>query len=169
MPVPARCYPTPEDGCPILRLRSGEGWASTNPILADCAHPALRHPERSVLQRSRKPALSEDRDSDRSRMGTCFCFSPSPQVGVCSFQGTRRICVCTRRSVGTALFPGAGQRGATRTKCSALCDREPAKWSLKASRKIPNGRLKFRESSSGAPGNFPYAGQMVARNFTFRG
>jgi hypothetical protein len=53
------------------------------------------------------------------------------------------------------IFLRPGDGGSSGTKCSTLCDRDPAKWSLKVSQKPPNGRLKLRESLSGAPGNFP--------------
>ena len=56
---------------------------------------------------------------------------------------------------GGAFFLGPGDGDSSGTKCSTLCNRGPAKWSLKVSQKAPNGRLKFRESLSGAPGNFP--------------
>jgi hypothetical protein len=51
------------------------------------------------------------------------------------------------------IFPEPGEGGPSGAKCSILCDRDPAKWSLGVSQKQPNGRLKFRESWSGAPGN----------------
>jgi len=54
----------------------------------------------------------------------------------------------------------AGAGSPSRSKCSTLCDLDPAKWSLKVSQEAPSGRLKLRESlksrasSTGAPGNF---------------
>jgi hypothetical protein len=56
------------------------------------------------------------------------------------------------------IFLGLGEGDSSDTKCSTLCDREPPKWSLKVSQKGPNGRLKFPESLSGAPGNCPKQG-----------
>ena len=59
---------------------------------------------------------------------------------------------------GGALFLGPGDGGSSGTKCSTLCDVDSTKWSHRASQKGPSGRLKFRESLSGAPSNFPKQG-----------
>ena len=56
------------------------------------------------------------------------------------------------------LFLEAREGSPSRSKCSTLCDLDSAKWSLKVSQKAPSGRLKLRETLSGAPSNFPNQG-----------
>ncbi len=107
-------------------LRDLPSWAAPGALWVGAArYPPRCHPERSAFQRSRKPALSEDRASDRSRTGTCFCFSRSsttkewvphpsfarvgshePQPQRChperpssakADDGSRRTCICFSR------------------------------------------------------------------------